>query len=109
MSTTPVLWLTIISIGIATFAMRLSFTMLADRIDLPIHLQRALRFVPVAALTALIAPELVVLQGTLPFALDTSRLLAGLLAAGVAWRTRNVLLTISAGMASLWILQAFLS
>jgi branched-subunit amino acid transport protein len=34
-------------------------------------------------------------------------LLAGMLATGVAWRTRNLLLTIIMGMAALWILQFF--
>ena len=33
------------------------------------------------------------------------RLPAGLLAALVAWRTRNVLLTITAGMVALWLMQ----
>ena len=36
------------------------------------------------------------------------RLLAGTLAALVAWRTRNVLATIAAGMGALWILGALL-
>jgi len=32
--------------------------------------------------------------------------LAALLAAVVAWRTKNVVATIAAGMAALWVLQA---
>jgi branched-subunit amino acid transport protein len=38
--------------------------------------------------------------------LGNTRLVAGALAALVAWRTKNVLLTIGVGMAALWILQA---
>ena len=33
------------------------------------------------------------------------RLLAGVLAVVVAWRTKNVLLTIGVGMAALWVLM----
>ena len=36
------------------------------------------------------------------------RLLAGIIAALVAWRTRNTMLTILAGMAALWIVQALM-
>ncbi|MGH2374135.1 MAG: AzlD domain-containing protein [bacterium] len=39
--------------------------------------------------------------------MDHPRLIAGVLAAGVAWRTKNVFLTIGVGMALLWILQKF--
>lgn len=108
MNTILMLWLTIISIGVATFGMRLSFVLLTERLNLPQQWQRALRFVPAAALTAMIVPELVLLQGTMRFAPDNPRLLAGILAIIVAWWTRNVFLTITTGMISLWVLQAFL-
>jgi branched-subunit amino acid transport protein len=36
------------------------------------------------------------------------RLVAGAIAALVAWRTRNVFLTIAVGMAALWSAQALL-
>jgi len=45
--------------------------------------------------------------GTLDLSLGNERLLAGLLAILVAWRTRNVLLAVAAGMIALWLLQAF--
>ena len=37
--------------------------------------------------------------------LGNERLLAGLVAALIAWRTRSVPLTLAGGMATLWILQ----
>jgi branched-subunit amino acid transport protein len=37
------------------------------------------------------------------------RLLAGALAAGVAWRTKNVILTIAIGMAALIMMQSLFS
>jgi branched-subunit amino acid transport protein len=92
--------------GLVTFATRLSFIALLGRVETPPLLTRALRFVPPAVLSAIIFPELLVRDGTLRLGLGNARLIAGVIAAAVAWRTRNVLLTIAVGMGALWILQA---
>jgi|SRR5579883_613498 len=102
------LWLTLVVVGLLTFGIRLSFLAFLGNKQLAPLLQQALRFVPVAVLSALIAPALLMPTGTLALSFTNSRLLAGLLAILVAWRTRNILLTIAIGMASLLILQAFL-
>jgi branched-subunit amino acid transport protein len=59
-------------------------------------------------LSAIIAPELVLREGRLVAPWANPQLLAGVLAIVVAWKTRNVLLTILAGMASLVALQLLL-
>ncbi len=100
------LWLTMVAIGIATFAIRFSFIYLFGRYEIPDRLRRALRFVPPAVLTAIVFPELLMPGGVFDFSLWNGRLLAGTLAALVAWRTKNVVLTILVGMAALYILQA---
>jgi branched-subunit amino acid transport protein len=102
------LWLVLVVAGVVTFGFRLSFIALSEHIHMPVLAQRALRFVPVAVLTAIIVPALVLSQGTLDVSLDNTRLLAGVLATLVAWRTRNMLLTIAVGMAGLWLLQMLL-
>jgi len=61
--------------------------------------------VPAAVLSAIIAPELLMPGGTFNLSLGNERLLAGLVAVLVAWRTRNVLLTVGVGMGVLWVLQ----
>ena len=104
---TPALWMTILGAGAVTFALRLSFIALLGRIRIPPSLGRALRFVPAAVLTAMVIPLLFYEGGALEVSLGNERLLAGLVAALIAWRTRNVLLTLGGGMATLWILQAF--
>ena len=50
------LWLTMLLAGAATFAIRLSFIGAAGRLDAPAWFRRMLRFVPIAALTALVCP-----------------------------------------------------
>lgn len=97
------LWLAVVLAGLVTFAIRFSFIGAAGRVGIPGWFNEVLRFVPIAALTALVWPDLLIAQGTITF--SEPRLLAGLVAAGVAWKTRNVLLTILLGMLVLWALQ----
>jgi branched-subunit amino acid transport protein len=99
-------WLVILGMGLVTYAIRLSLIALLGRMQVPPLVQRGLRFVPPAVLSAIIFPELLRPSGALDISLNNLRLLAGVLAALVAWRTKNVLLTIAVGMAALWILMA---
>ncbi len=101
-------WLTIIAMGVVTYALRLSLVALLGRFEVPPLVSRALRFVPPAVLSAIALPELVQPGGKLDLSLGNARLLAGLVAVLVAWRTRNVLLTVAVGMAGLWVLQILL-
>jgi branched-subunit amino acid transport protein len=99
-------WLLFILLAIGTFALRLSFIYLFGKIDMPDWLRRALRFVPASVLAALVFPALTYSNGILDLSLGNTRLLAGIGGALVAWKTRNILWTIAAGMALFWVLQA---
>lgn len=99
------LWITIVGSGLGTFAMRASFLAAAHRLaDVPTPVARVLRQIPPAVLAALVLPALVRPEGH--FDLLQPRLLAGVLAAVVAWRTANVGLTLVAGMAVVLALRA---
>ena len=100
------IWLIMILSGLVTYGIRLSFIQLFGKIEGPLWLGRALRFVPPAVLSAIVFPELLMPSGTLDISLSNLRLLAGVLAGYVAWRTKNVVLTIAVGMAALLVLQA---
>ena len=109
MSTTPLaLGFLVVGMGIATYAIRLSLILLLGRLTVPPLVQRALRFVPPAVLSALIFPELLLPGGTPVFSFWNPRLLAGVLAGVVAWKSKNALLAIAVGMLALWVLQALL-
>jgi branched-subunit amino acid transport protein len=102
-------WLAIIVIGIGTFVLRASFIELGGRFALPAPVTRALRFLPAAVLSAIILPA--ILRGTeggLYFGIGNPRLIAGIAAAFVAWKTKSVLATLATGMGTLWIMQALL-
>jgi len=102
------IWLVMIIAGLLTFATRLSFILLLDRIRVPEWFRRGLRFVPVAVLSAIILPELTSPNGRLFLTWRNPQLLAGAVAILVAWRTKNVILTITAGMGALLIFRLVL-
>jgi branched-subunit amino acid transport protein len=99
-------WTAIVLAGIGTFSMRASFLVLAHKErDVPPWAERILRQIPPAALAALVIPALVRPHGE--FDLTQWRLPAGLIAALIAWRTRNVALTLIIGIGVLMIFQEF--
>jgi branched-subunit amino acid transport protein len=102
------LWLLILAAGAITFAIRLSFILLFERLKMPEWFRRALRYVPAAVLSAILVPELANWNGSFNLSLYNPQLLSGLLAALVAWRTRNVVLTLSAGLAAFLILNTLI-
>ena len=101
------IWPAMIGLGILTFLIRFSFIALLERWQAPQIVQRALRFVPVAVLTAIILPELLLRNGVFYTDVLNPRLLAGIVAVIVAWQTKNVILTIVVGMLVFWVLLIF--
>jgi branched-subunit amino acid transport protein len=98
-------WLTIVVAGVGTYAMRAAFLAFAHRLaEVPAPVQRVLRQIPPAALAALVVPELLHPGTTID--LWQPRLLAGVFAGLVAWRTRNILLTLVVGMGLVALINA---
>lgn len=94
-------WTTIFVIGGATFLFRASFLLIFSG-QMPERIKRALHYVPVAVLPALIASAVVGKDdGT---ELDI-RIVAAVVGALIAWRTRSVAAAMVLGMAALWGLQ----
>ncbi len=101
------IWLTMLILGILTLGIRLSFIVILDRWKTPPIIQRSLRFVPIAVLSAIIVPELIMPGDILNISHTNPRLLAGSVAMFVAWKTKNIVWTIVAGMGVLLGLQCF--
>lgn len=99
------LWTVLLGGMAVTYATRLSFVSLLPQERLPATLRRGLRYVPPAVLAALVLPEFLLAEGRLAVSVGNPRLLAGALAALVAFRFRNAWLTIAIGMAALWLLS----
>jgi branched-subunit amino acid transport protein len=97
------LWTIILGGLVVTYLTRLSFILLLPLERFPQRFRRGLRFVPPAVLATWISPEQLRPGGLWNISLGNERLLAGMVAMLVAYRTKNTWLTIAAGMLSLWI------
>jgi branched-subunit amino acid transport protein len=95
----PLVWATMIAMGLVTFLTRLSFIAAWGRFEPPPLLRDALRSVPPAVLAAIIAPDVLLPGGALDLSPANPRLLAAVVAGVVAWRTHHALATIAAGAA----------
>ena len=91
--------LTIVALGAVTVLTRGCFFISSKPWSLPHWAQRGLQYAPIAALAAVVVPEVVMVQGTLITTWQDARLFAA--AAGIAWFhwQRGVLGTIVCGMA----------
>lgn len=91
--------LTILGLAVVTVITRSFFFISSKPWTLPAWAQRGLHYAPIAALSAVIIPEIVMTQGQLISTWQDARVFAAL--AGAAWFfwRRGVLGTIIAGMA----------
>ena len=84
---------------LVTFAVRYPVLALVGRMQLPDNVLRALRYVPVAVLTAIIIPTMFAPDGgAVDISLNNAYLIAGFVSIGVAWYRKNLLMTIVMGM-----------
>jgi branched-subunit amino acid transport protein len=95
-------FLLITGMALVTFAVRYPVLALVGKIQMPERIFKALRYVPPSVLAAIILPEMVLREGQLALSPDNARLVAGIVGGLVAWRTKNLLLTIVLGMLTLW-------
>ncbi|BAL26193.1 AzlD domain-containing protein [Azoarcus sp. KH32C] len=97
------LWITLALIASTTLITRGSFLLLGEGARLPSALQRALRYAPAAALSALIVPDMLLAGG----ALDpiNPKLAAGVAAFVATTRSRNPWLPFIVGMGLLLLMR----
>lgn len=101
------LWSAFVLLALTTLVTRGSFIVIGERGRLPAVVQRALRYAPAAALSALIVPDLLLVQGSVePL---NPKLLAGLAVIAVALKWRNPWLPFLTGMGVLWTVRALLT
>jgi branched chain amino acid efflux pump len=96
----------VVGVGLMTYSMRaIVIVALANR-PIPTSLERALRNVGPAVLAAL-AVNLAA-GGEGGPSLEVAEAVALVVAGVVAWRWRNLIVTLLAGMTTLWVFSAFL-
>jgi len=95
-------------LALCSILTRAGYFLFGDYMPLTSGVRRALRFAPVAALIAIVVPELFPLSG----AQYTSEVFLKIISAGLAvlvyLHTRNALYLMLSGMVCFWILKALL-
>lgn len=109
MSAQTQFWTLIVTLAIGTWLMRSLPIMLHGHVPHPPWLERFLKHVPVAALTALVVPGALYVHSGSTYTIAPARMVAAGLALVVAVRTKNVLATLAVGMGVLWLGQWALS
>jgi branched-subunit amino acid transport protein len=96
--------LVIFGMFLVTFGVRYPILALVSKIQLPGLVERGLKYVPPVVLMSIISPAIFLNKsGNIDFNLSNAPLYAGVLAVLVAYRTKNLLVTIISGMGMLWL------
>jgi branched-subunit amino acid transport protein len=90
--------ITIVGLALVTVITRGFFLYSSKPWQLPNWVNRGLHYAPIAALSAVIVPEILVTQGQLLSSWHDAKLAAGLVGAVVYFWRKSVLLTMSLGM-----------
>lgn len=95
----------IIGMTLVTYFTRFGALALFRFTGVPTWLNRWLKYVPVAILTSLIVPALLLPKGYLDISLQNHYLIAGIAAAFVAYKSRNIIATLGLGMLIMFALK----
>jgi branched-subunit amino acid transport protein len=100
-----VVWATLVVTAVGTYLTRASFLSIAGRFrDLPPRVEQALSLIPPAVLAALVAPSVLVADGSIdPL---NARLAAAALAAWAGYATKSVVVTLVVGTGALMVIDA---
>jgi len=95
----------IVGMALVTYFTRFAALALFRFTGVPTWLNRWLKYVPVAILTALIVPSLLLPRGYLDISLNNHYLIAGVVATFVAYKSRNIIATLGLGMLIMFFLK----
>ena len=98
-------FVTIVGLALLTLVTRAFFLFPERELPMPVWLQQGLRYAPLAALVAVVAPEVVMTQGHLIDTWRDARLPAVAVASAYYFWRRGILGTILSGTATLLLLR----
>ncbi|MGB1250506.1 MAG: AzlD domain-containing protein [Candidatus Promineifilaceae bacterium] len=97
-------WLVTLLLGSLTFFGRASFILFFSQWEMPAWFKKMLRFVPVAAFSAIITPSILRPEGdVINLSFSNLNLIASLVAIVVAYFSCSIIITIIFGMSTLWL------
>ena len=106
MSQEVYVWCAILGLAVATFLARSVVLIAGERLRLPSGFESALRYAPACALTAIIAPDLLLTPDGLDLTLNNPRWLAGGIAVVIFAAFDSKIGAIIGGMVVFWVVRA---
>lgn len=98
-------FLIILGMAAVTYVPRFLPLYVLTRLEIPKIVIDWLKYVPVTVLSALIVPGILTANRQVYITLNNSYLIASLLAFLIAWRTKNMMFTVTVGMGVVLVLQ----
>ena len=102
-------WILIFGMMAVTFLPRYIPFAFVDHLKLPHWLKRALPYVPIAVLTSIVSQNTFFVEESLTLSLENSRIIAGVIAALIAYWTKSLWWTVGTGLLIFFTLQTFFS
>ncbi len=99
------MFIIITGMALVTFLTRIGSLIVLQFTGIPNWVEDLLKHVPTAILTALVIPALVLPKGYIDLSINNHYLIAGIIAAIVAYKSRNIILTIGLGMSTMFCLN----
>lgn len=100
-------WLLIGGMALVTFLVRYPVLAMSGRLQLPAPLLQALNYVPPAVLTAIVVPAVLVESGDPWLSWQNPRIVGAIAALAIGLWRKQLLLTITVGMAAFLLWQLF--
>ena len=97
--------LTLVGMGIVTYLTRVFFLVSKKDEEMPKFVMRALKFVPVAVLSAIVAPLILAPEGRLALTHDNPYFVAGLITFVIAYLSKNLIVTVFGGIGVILIVK----
>jgi branched chain amino acid efflux pump len=97
--------LTLVGMGIVTYLTRMFFLISKKDEGMPKFVVRSLKFVPVAVLSAIVAPLILAPEGRLTLTYDSPYFIAGFVTFVIAYLSKNLIVTVFGGMAVILIVK----
>lgn len=109
--TTWQIWLAIAGLALVTLITRAFFLLFGERVEIPLPMQRAIRYAPAAALVAIMVPEIFFPDNQISlgnFQWNTPHVFGALCAVLGFYIRRSMVVTILAGMLGYGLIRWFL-
>ena len=97
----------LIGMMLVTYLPRMLPLVLLSKLDIPPLVLSWLKYIPIAVLASLLAPELLISNGTLNLSLNNNLLIAAVPAFLTAFKTKNLFYTVFIGMGAVVLLTKF--